>query len=40
VLHSVQGALLKQKIPIDTELEIFKEDGELLSKLKVVKLLS
>lgn len=40
VLHSVQGILLKQKNPIDTELEIFKEDGELFSKLKVVKLLN
>ncbi|WP_373070834.1 hypothetical protein [Sulfurimonas sp.] len=40
VLHSVQGSLLKQRNPIDTELEIFKEDGEVFSKLKVVKLLN
>jgi ABC-type phosphate transport system auxiliary subunit len=40
VLHSVQGALLKRKNPIDTQLEIFKEDNVLHSKLKIVKLLS
>jgi hypothetical protein len=40
VLHSVQGALLKLRNPIDTQLEILREDGELLSKLKVVKLLN
>ena len=36
VLHSVQGVLQKQKCPIDTELEIYKKDGTLFTKLKVV----
>jgi hypothetical protein len=40
VLHSVQGSLLKRRVPIDTKLEIFKEDDVLHSKLKIVKLLS
>jgi len=40
VLHSVQGVLLKQKNPVDTKIEIFKEDEQLYSKLQVVKLLS
>jgi len=39
VLHSVQGVLTKQNTPIDTEMEIFKKDGELLVKLKVVNIL-
>lgn len=36
VLHSVQGSLIKQKMPIDTKLEIFQEDNKLLTKLKVI----
>jgi uncharacterized membrane protein YgaE (UPF0421/DUF939 family) len=36
VLHSVQGVLTRQKKPVDTEMEIFKKDGQLLVKLKVV----
>ena len=36
VLHSVQGSLKKQKFPIDTSLEIYKDKGELLVKLKVI----
>lgn len=40
VLHSVQGVLVKQKIPIDTKLEVFKDDNNLYSKLQIVKLLS
>lgn len=39
VLHSVQGALLKLKNPIDTKLEIFKEGDQVYSELKVIKLL-
>ena len=40
VLHSVQGMLLKQKNPIDTKLEIYKEGDAIFSKLEVIKLLS
>ena len=36
VLHSVQGSLERQKFPIDTSLEIYKDKGELLVKLKVI----
>ena len=39
VLHSVQGVLAKQKTPIDTAMEIFKKDGQLLVKLKVINIL-
>jgi len=39
VLHSVQGMLLKLKNPIDTKLDIYKEDNQLYSKLSVTKLL-
>ncbi|MEA1956374.1 MAG: hypothetical protein U9N02_07780 [Campylobacterota bacterium] len=35
VLHSVQGVLAKQKTPIDTDMEVYKEDGQLLVKLNV-----
>ncbi len=35
VLHSVQGALLKDGISIDTKLEIYQDDGKLLVKLQV-----
>ncbi len=36
VLHSVQGVLKEQKFPIDTKLDIYKKDGELLVKLQVI----
>ena len=36
VLHSVQGALKQQKLPIDTKLDIYQEDGKLLVKLQVI----
>ncbi len=38
VLHSIQGSLLKQKVPIDTQIDIYQEDDKLLAKLKVVNL--
>ncbi|MFK5938269.1 MAG: hypothetical protein QM497_07730 [Sulfurimonas sp.] len=40
VLHSLQGTLLEEKYPIDTKLDIFKEDGNLFIILKVVNLLN
>jgi hypothetical protein len=40
VLHSVQGSLKRQKFPIDTDMEIYEEDGQLLVKLKVVNILN
>lgn len=36
VLHSVQGSLQKQKVPIDTRIDIYKKDGKLLVKLQVI----
>jgi len=36
VLRSVQGSLLQQKFQIDTNLEIFQENGVLLAKLQVI----
>jgi len=36
VLHSIQGSLRRQKSPIDTQIDIYQENGQLLSKLKVV----
>ena len=36
VLHSVQGVLLKENPPIDTKLEIYQENRELLAKLQVI----
>jgi len=39
VLHSVQGVLEKQKTPIDTKMEIYKEDGALFVKLQVINIL-
>jgi len=36
VLHSVQGSLLKQKFPIDTSLEIYKDGEQLMVKLHVI----
>lgn len=38
VLHSVQGALLAEKFPVDTKLNIYKEDSKLLVKLQVINL--
>jgi len=38
VLHSVQGILKEEKRPIDTELDVYEEKGELFAKLKVVNL--
>ena len=38
VLHSVQGSLRKQKFPIDTALDIYKQDGELVVKLQVINI--
>jgi hypothetical protein len=38
VLHSVQGALLKEKFPIDTTLAIYNEASKLLVKLQVINL--
>ena len=38
VLHSVQGSLLRQKVPIDTRIDIYQEGDELLAKLKVINL--
>lgn len=36
VLHSVQGVLVKEKFPIDTKLDIYKEGNDLLVKLRVI----
>lgn len=36
VLHSVQGSLRKQKSPIDTQLDVYKKDGQLFGKLQVI----
>jgi len=36
VLRSVQGSLFRQRFPIDTKLEIFKKNNELLAKLQVI----
>lgn len=38
VLHSVQGVLLKEKFPIDTKIDIYKENSKLLAKLQVINL--
>lgn len=38
VLHSVQGVLQKQKFPIDTNMEIYKKDNNLLAKLSVINI--
>jgi hypothetical protein len=35
VLHSVQGSLLNQKMPIYTTIDIYEHDGKLLAKLKI-----
>lgn len=39
VLHSLQGTLLKEKMPIDTKLDIYEKDKELFITLKVVNIL-
>jgi len=36
VLHSIQGVLREEKFPIDTHLEIYKENDQLLAKLKIM----
>ena len=36
VLHSVQGVLLKEKFPVDTKIDIYREEGKLLVKLQVI----
>ena len=36
VFHSVQGVLQKDKFPIDTDLDIYREDSQLLVKLQVI----
>lgn len=39
VLHSLQGVLLEEKHPIDTEMDYFKNDNGLFVRLKVVNIL-
>lgn len=36
ILHSLQGVLKKQKYPLDTKLEIYQENGKLLTKLEII----
>lgn len=36
VLHSLQGILAKEKAPVDTKLDIYKQRDELLVKLQVI----
>lgn len=36
VLHSVQGVLLKEKFPVDTNIDIYREHDKLLAKLQVI----
>ncbi|OQX58838.1 MAG: hypothetical protein B5M52_04580 [Helicobacteraceae bacterium 4484_230] len=38
IFHAIQGILQEQKFPIDTNIEIFEEDGKLLIKLKIKNL--
>ena len=38
VLHSVQGVLLQEKFPIDTKIDIYKEQDKLLVKLQVINI--
>lgn len=38
VLRSAQGVLLKEKFPIDTKIDIYKEGERLLAKLQVINL--
>lgn len=35
VLRSVQGVLLQEKFPIETEIEIYRENGNLLVRLQI-----
>lgn len=35
VLHSVQGSLQRQKMPLESKLEIFQKDAKLLAKLQI-----
>lgn len=37
VLHSVEGSLKTHKNPIETKLDIYKEDGKLLVKLQLLR---
>ena len=39
VLHSLQGSLLKEKAPVDTQLDVFEEDKKMYVKLQVVNIL-
>jgi len=39
VLHTLQGTLLREKVPIDTALDIFEKDKNLFVTLKVVNIL-
>jgi hypothetical protein len=36
VLHSVQGVLIAQRFPINSNIEIFEEEGRLMIKLDVI----
>ena len=36
VLHSIQGSLKKQKIPTESNIEIFKENANLIVKLQII----
>ena len=36
VLHSVQGSLKNKKFPLDTKLDIYQKEGNLLVRLKVL----
>lgn len=38
VFHSVQGSLQKRKLPVDTALDIYKENGNLVVKLQVINI--
>jgi len=38
VFHTVQGVLINQKVPINSNMEIYEEDGRLLVKLDVMNL--
>ncbi len=39
VLHSLQGTLLAEKVPIDTALDVFEKEKKLFITLKVVNIL-
>ena len=39
VLHSLQGTLLKEKVPVDTQLDVYEQEKQLFVKLKVVNIL-